>query len=153
MTNPPTYIKINFSLLLVKLYCKIIENESTHFFEIYYQKGECQIMDKYCQLAQIGYQQFEQLVDALCGKWKLRILFFLGFHKVLRYGELKKLLTPITHKMLSMQLKELERDGIIIRTEYPQVPPKVEYSISEKGKSLMPIFEEMAKWIVTHEKQ
>ena len=81
------------------------------------------------------------------------ILFFLGFHKVLRYGELKKLLTPITHKMLSMQLKELERDGIIIRTEYPQVPPKVEYSISEKGKSLMPIFEEMAKWIVTHEKQ
>ena len=54
--------------------------------------------------------------------------------------------------MLSMQLKELERDGIIIRTEYPQVPPKVEYSISPKGKALMPIFEEMCNWIISYEK-
>lgn len=106
-------------------------------------------MDKYCQLAQIGYQKFEKVVDILGGKWKLRILYFLGLHRVLRYSELKKLLTPITHKMLSMQLKELEHSGIIIRTEYPQVPPKVEYSISPKGKALMPIFEEMANWIVT----
>ncbi|MDE6761927.1 MAG: helix-turn-helix transcriptional regulator [Lachnospiraceae bacterium] len=52
----------------------------------------------------------------LGGKWKLRILYFLGLHRVLRYSELKKLLTPITHKMLSMQLKELEHAGIIILT-------------------------------------
>lgn len=110
-------------------------------------------MDKYCQLAQIGYQQFEKVVDILGGKWKLRILYFLGLHRVLRYSELKKLLTPITHKMLSMQLKELEHAGIILRTEYPQVPPKVEYSISPKGKALMPIFEEMANWIVTYESE
>lgn len=51
-------------------------------------------MDKYCQLAQIGYQQFEKVVDILGGKWKLRILYFLGLHRVLRYSELKKLLTP-----------------------------------------------------------
>lgn len=108
-------------------------------------------MGKYCQLAQIGYQRFENAIDVLGGKWKLRILYFLGFHQVLRYGELKKLLSPITHKMLSMQLKELENDGIIVRTEYPQVPPKVEYSISSKGKALMPVFEEMAKWIVMFE--
>ncbi|GFI32818.1 HTH-type transcriptional activator HxlR [Lachnospiraceae bacterium] len=110
-------------------------------------------MDKYCQLAQIGYQKFEKVVDILGGKWKLRILYFLGLHRVLRYSELKKLLTPITHKMLSMQLRELEHSGIIIRTEYPQVPPKVEYSISPKGKALMPIFEEMANWIVTYESE
>ena len=109
-------------------------------------------MDKYCQLAQIGYQKFEKVIDILGGKWKLRILYFLGLHKVLRYSELKKLAAPITHKMLSMQLKELERDGIIIRTEYPQVPPKVEYSISPKGKALMPIFEEMCNWIISYEK-
>ena len=110
-------------------------------------------MDQFCQLAQVGYQRFEKVIDMLGGKWKLRILYFLGLHRVLRYSELKKLASPITHKMLSMQLKELERDGIIIRTEYPQVPPKVEYAISPKGKALMPVFEEMSKWILTYDEQ
>lgn len=64
----------------------------------------------------------------------------------MRYSELKRNLTPITHKMLSTQLKELEEDGIIIRKEYPQVPPKVEYSLSEKGISFIPIIDAMCDW-------
>ena len=80
------------------------------------------------------------------GKWKLRILYELACEKILCYSELKRNLTPITHKMLSTQLKELEEDGIIIRKEYPQVPPKVEYSLSEKGISFIPIINAMCDW-------
>lgn len=64
----------------------------------------------------------------------------------MRYGELKRNINRITHKMLSNQLKELEADHIIIRKEYNQIPPKVEYFLSEKGLSLMPILEEICKW-------
>ena len=71
----------------------------------------------------------------------------LAFHEVLRYGELKRLLEPITHKMLTNQLKELEKDGLIIRKEYPQVPPKVEYYMSEMGKGLRPVVGAMYEWI------
>lgn len=103
-----------------------------------------------CALQEIGYARFETLVRMVGGKWKLRIIFMLAFHEVLRYGELKKILQPITHKMLSAQLKELEQDGLVIRKEYPQVPPKVEYSLSQMGRDLRPIVEKLCDWIVTH---
>lgn len=61
-------------------------------------------------------------------------------------SEIKRELGKVTHKMLSTQLKELERDGLVIRREYPQVPPKVEYSLTEKGQSIMPILQEICKW-------
>ena len=80
------------------------------------------------------------------GKWKTTIIYWLSEKKVLRYGELKKLVIGITHKMLSKQLKELEADGIINRKEYSQIPPKVEYSITEKGSSLIPIIDELCEW-------
>ena len=64
----------------------------------------------------------------------------------MRYSEIKRIVGNITHKMLSDTLKELERDGLLIRKEYPQVPPKVEYSLTEKGKSLMPIMSAMCDW-------
>ena len=76
----------------------------------------------------------------------MHILFWLWKKEVLRYSELKRLLGKVTHKMLSNQLKELEEDGIIIRTEYPQVPPKVEYSLSDMGKSMMPILQSLCTW-------
>ena len=75
----------------------------------------------------------------------------LAFHEVLRYGELKKLLSPITHKMLTAQLKELESDGLIQRKEYPQVPPKVEYSMTTMGRDLQPVVREMYLWIQKYE--
>jgi DNA-binding HxlR family transcriptional regulator len=89
---------------------------------------------------------FEYTLSIIGGKWKMIIMFWLSKRKIIRYGELKKIIKGITHKMLSSQLKELEHEGIIIRKEYHQVPPKVEYSLSEKGWTLMPILEEMCKW-------
>ena len=80
------------------------------------------------------------------GKWKMIIMFWLVEDEVLRYGELKRCIAPITDKILNNQLKELERDGIIKRKEYPQIPPKVEYSLSKCGLSLMPILEEVCQW-------
>ena len=74
------------------------------------------------------------------------IMFWLVEYEKLRYGELKRCIGSISDKMLNSQLKELESDGIVVRKEYPQVPPKVEYSLSKRGLSLMPILEEMCKW-------
>ena len=73
--------------------------------------------------------------------------FILAVEKeVLRYSELKRTVGKITHKMLSTQLKELEADGLIVRREYPQVPPKVEYSMSERGLTLMPVLQSLCEW-------
>jgi len=80
------------------------------------------------------------------GKWKLIILWYLSAEGVKRYGELKKTLVSISHKMLSQQLKELERDNLIHREEYHQIPPKVEYSVTETGRTLIPILELMYHW-------
>lgn len=85
-------------------------------------------------------------LEAIGGKWKLLILYFLMIDKVKRYGELKKSIPGITHKMLSSQLKELENYQLIHRKEYQQIPPKVEYSLSEKGVSLLPLLGLMYEW-------
>lgn len=89
---------------------------------------------------------FGYTLSIIGGKWKIVIMFWLVEYETLRYGELKRCIEQISDKMLNSQLKELESDGIIIRKEYPQVPPKVEYSLSKRGWSLMPILEEMCKW-------
>lgn len=88
----------------------------------------------------------EYTLDIMGGKWKLVILWQLAVDDVRRYGEIKKSVTGITHKMLSQQLKELEADGLIHRQEYRQIPPKVEYSLSEKGISLIPVLKTMCDW-------
>ncbi len=80
------------------------------------------------------------------GKWKWLMLFKLFKHGVLRYGELKHTMPAITHKMLSQQLKELEAAELIFRKQYNQIPPKVEYSLTEKGETLIPILQLMSKW-------
>ncbi len=80
------------------------------------------------------------------GKYKVMIIWFLYQNNVLRYNELQKTIKGITPKMLISQLRELEEDGIIDRKVYPVVPPKVEYSLTAKGESLIPILLEMRKW-------
>lgn len=67
-------------------------------------------------------------------------------HQPIRYNELQRKIGKITYKTLSVQLKELESDGLLIRVEYPQIPPKVEYSLSEKGRSLLPVLDAMCDW-------
>lgn len=91
-------------------------------------------------------EPFEYTLSIIGGKWKMIIMFWLSKKNVMRYGELKKSIKGITHKMLSNQLKELEFDKIIVRKSYGEVPPRVEYFLTEKGLSLMPILEEMCNW-------
>ena len=89
---------------------------------------------------------FEYTLSIIGGKWKMRIIYQLAHSHLLRFNELKRNIPNITYKMLSSQLKELENDGIIIRDEYPQIPPKVEYSLSERGKSLIRVLDAMCYW-------
>lgn len=79
------------------------------------------------------------------GKWKAVVLWYLRNGKK-RYGELKALIPDITDKMLSIQLKALEEDGIIKRTAYPEVPPRVEYEYTKEGRSLIPVVTVIAAW-------
>lgn len=101
-----------------------------------------------CKYESIGCNKMSQALSIISGKWKLKLLYIIGYHETIRYGEIKRQAAPITHKMLSAQLKELESDGLIIRTEYPQIPPKVEYTLSEKGYGLLPMFDELYHWII-----
>jgi len=79
------------------------------------------------------------------GKWKPLILFYLQ-NKTRRFGEIQKLLPGVTKKMLTQRLRELEKDGIVHRRVYAQVPPRVEYSLTRHGQSLRPILELMSGW-------
>jgi DNA-binding HxlR family transcriptional regulator len=88
----------------------------------------------------------ERAIYFLGGKWKIRILFSLLNNKKIRFGELKKGLKTITQQMLSKQLKELETDGIVNRKVHQVVPPKVEYSLTEFGLSVMPILRSFSEW-------
>ncbi|MDD3403340.1 MAG: helix-turn-helix domain-containing protein [Hespellia sp.] len=99
---------------------------------------------------EVNIQPFAYAMSIIDGKWKMHILFWLWKKQVLRYSELKRSLDGVTHKMLSSQLKELERDNLIIRKEYPQVPPKVEYSLSKRGSTLMPVLQILCEWGHTH---
>jgi DNA-binding HxlR family transcriptional regulator len=87
----------------------------------------------------------EACTEIIGGKWKGKILFIL-FTGTKRFGELRKLLPDTSQRMLTMQLRELEEDGIIERKVYHQVPPKVEYSIAPEGESLRPIIDSMWRW-------
>lgn len=79
------------------------------------------------------------------GKWKVLVLYEL-FSGVKRFSELRRLLSGVTQKMLTQQLREMERDGLINREIYPQIPPKVEYSLTPLGHSLKPIVDAMCRW-------
>lgn len=79
------------------------------------------------------------------GKWKTVVLWYLK-NKILRFGEIKKLVPDITEKMLSIQLKALEDDGLVKREVFPEVPLRVEYSLTPFGQTLIPVLDAVAKW-------
>jgi DNA-binding HxlR family transcriptional regulator len=87
----------------------------------------------------------ELCTEIIGGKWKGEILYIL-FTGIKRYGELRKLIPAATQRMLTTQLRELEKDGVIERKVYAQVPPKVEYSLSQSGQSLRPVINTMFEW-------
>jgi DNA-binding HxlR family transcriptional regulator len=95
--------------------------------------------------SKVYYNPVEFAMDRIGGTWKMPILWRLR-NKTLRYGELKKELPHITHKMLSNVLRSLEAEGFITRLVHPVVPPKVEYTITSRGKRAIPIIETIRKY-------
>ena len=89
---------------------------------------------------------FSYTMALISGKHKMAILYCLMKFEPVRFNEMKRFLENITDKTLSSNLKELESDNLIIRKEYPQIPPKVEYSLSEKGKTLMEVLRQLCLW-------
>ncbi|MGD9210640.1 MAG: helix-turn-helix domain-containing protein [Desulfobacteraceae bacterium] len=114
-------------------------------------------MEKICKQKIIGNKKyfcyFELALQVIGGKWKVNILFHLGNKSVMRFGELKKAIPQISEKMLIQRLRELEADGMIHRKVFKQVPPKVEYSLTDLGLSLVPVLLDLRKWGVKYENE
>ena len=89
---------------------------------------------------------FSYTLSLISGKYKMTILYVLAEFGVVRFKEKKKYIGEISYKTLSSTLKELEADKLVHRKEYPQIPPKVEYSLTERGKSLIPILNAICDW-------
>lgn len=96
------------------------------------------------------YCKFGTALDILTGKWKSLILLRLLSHGTMRFSELQKAIPDISKKMLTQQLKELEYHDIVHREVYPQIPPKVEYSITEYGQLMKPVLQTMSDWGAGH---
>jgi len=88
----------------------------------------------------------ERALKVLEGRWKMTIIFHLFAHHVMRFSELERAIPAVSQKMLIQQLREMERDGIVQRTVHPQVPPKVEYSLTGWGKDLCPAVDALLTW-------
>ncbi len=105
--------------------------------------GEC---TQRCCAGKHYFCSVELALQVIGGKWKPIILWHLRTGDKQRFGELKRHMPNVTQKMLTQQLRELESDGMILREVYPQVPPKVEYSLTDLGLSVMPILDQLSKW-------
>lgn len=87
-----------------------------------------------------------RVLDAVGGKWKILLIVALSQTDELRYGELRKLVYGITNTMLASSLKELEADGLVMRTQYAEMPVRVEYSLTDRARTLVPILMELKDW-------
>lgn len=113
--------------------------------------------------AEITYEQFLKTINSnnsdhpgecpvlyvfaiLHGRWKNHVLFEMSKFEFIRFGQLKKIIPSITNTMLTSTLRELEEDGLVNRVQFNEIPPHVEYSLTNKSKELMPVFYEMYKW-------
>lgn len=101
---------------------------------------------------QIDVMRFQSAIRAITGKWKIEIVCSL-IGGPLRFGELRNALTGVTQHMLTEQLRDLERNGMVIRTPYAEVPPRVEYALSKAGIDLMPTFATLRDWALRYEHQ
>lgn len=89
---------------------------------------------------------FRYTLSLISGKYKMVILYCLMGYQPVRFNELQRYIKKVSDKTLSQNLKELEADGLIVRTVYPQIPPKVEYALTERGKSLMGVLDQLCVW-------
>ena len=139
-------IKLTGWLILNTIISGIENNSSTGILEMYYPKGKCIMIKNYIENANFEDTGFSYSLSLISGKHKMVILYCLMEFKAVRFNELKRYLKTISDKTLSTNLKELEADHLIVRTEYPQIPPKVEYSLSDRGKSLMAVLDQLCVW-------
>ncbi len=110
-------------------------------------EGECKDMGERCITTEsLGTTGFSYTLSLISGKYKMTVLYTLMEFGVVRFNEMKKYIGGISYKTLSSTLKELESDKLVNRKEYPQIPPKVEYSLTERGRSLIPILDGMCEW-------
>ena len=93
-----------------------------------------------------GADGVSRALSVLDGRWKLLILFRLFGGRVLRFSELERAVVGVSQKMLAQQLRQLERDGLVWRTVHPEVPPRVEYGLTEWGQSLCPVLDNLLRW-------
>ena len=114
--------------------------------ERYYLEGKHDMIKKYIEEANFEETGFSYTLSLISGKHKMVILYGLMEYGTVRFNELKRYLKTISDKTLSSNLKQLEADRLIVRTEYPQIPPKVEYSLSERGRSLMEVLDQLCIW-------
>lgn len=101
---------------------------------------------KNCILTDSGTCPVTALLLMLQGKWKFQIIYELCIKDPIRFGELRRSIDGITNTMLTASLRELERDGLVSRIQFNEIPPHVEYSLTDMGKDLLPVFYEMTKW-------
>lgn len=104
------------------------------------------MIKQYIETANFEDTGFSYTMSLISGKHKMVIMYCLMEYQTVRFNELKRYLKKISDKTLSSNLKELEADQLIIRKEYPQIPPKVEYMLSERGRSLMNILDQLCIW-------
>ena len=90
------------------------------------------------------------VLDMLQGKWKNHVMFIMCSHDTIRFNKLKSKLPQVTNAALTNTLRELELCGLVNRVQYNEIPPRVEYSLTEKGRDLMPVFHQMYEWSVKH---
>lgn len=138
-----------FLLIIIEKYEKIT---STIFYVRYLPERKCKNKMQKCNLkAYIENASFEETgfsytLSLISGKYKMIILYCLMEYQPVRFNELQRYLGKISDKTLSQNLKELESDELIHREVYPQIPPKVEYSLTERGKSLMVVLDQLCIW-------
>ena len=90
------------------------------------------------------------MLDRIGDKWSILVIIMLGNHDTLRFNQLNQHIGTISQKMLTVTLKTLEADGLVARKLYPQIPPKVEYALTDLGKSLLPAVATLTDWATTH---
>src|SRR5215471_4862823 len=91
-------------------------------------------------------ERVEMIMGMIAGKWKPAIIYALVTNGTLRFNDLRRLIPKVSQRILTQQLRDLERHGIVRRVLYPQVPPRVEYSVTRLGRSLHPIFKSVCRW-------
>ena len=104
------------------------------------------MIKNYIEKANFEDTGFSYTLSLISGKYKMIILYCLMEFEPVRFNEMRRYIKKISDKTLSLNLKELERDGLVCREEYPQIPPKVEYSLTERGKSLMEVLDQLCIW-------